>query len=122
MANLNLEPFVLKIDDNRRTPVVRLSFTKCPHLWFNGVATKLVRENIGDRIDVAIDPDTRRIALTEGDMRKMTDDSVHDSSRVFIARLTDELFEVFGECQRVYFDVSVYENAILLSPNGREIK
>lgn len=123
MATLDLEPFVLKIDDNKRTPVVRLSFTKLPHIWLNGVAAKIVSEQLGERLDVSIDPATQRIALTEGDMRKLSCERVTDEGRrIFISRFVDELAEVFGECKRIYFDLDVYENAILLTPNGRVVK
>ncbi|MBR3234588.1 MAG: hypothetical protein IKG11_03130 [Atopobiaceae bacterium] len=123
MAELNLEPFVLKIDQNKRNPVVRLSFTKLPHIWFNGPATQIVRESIGEQVDVSIDPDTKRIALTEGDMRKLSCERVTDEGRrIFISRFIDEIAEIYGECKRVYFDIDVYENAILLTPNGRVVK
>ena len=123
MAELNLEPFVLKIDQNKRNPVVRLSFTKLPHIWFNGPATQIVRESIGEQVDVSIDPDTKRIALTEGDMRKLSCERVTDEGRrIFISRFIDEIAEIYGECRRVYFDVDVYENAVLLTPNGRVVK
>lgn len=123
MAELNLEPFVLKIDQNKRNPVVRLSFTKLPHIWFNGPATQVVRESIGEQVDVSIDPDTKRIALTEGDMRKLSCERVTDEGRrIFISRFIDEIAEIYGECRRVYFDVDVYENAVLLTPNGRVVK
>ena len=123
MAELNLEPFVLKIDQNKRNPVVRLSFTKLPHIWFNGPATQIVRESIGEQVDVSIDPDTKRIALTEGDMRELSCERVTDEGRrIFISRFIDEIAEIYGECKRVYFDIDVYENAILLTPNGRVVK
>lgn len=123
MANLSLDPFVLKLDSTPKSPVVRLSFTKLPHIWFNGVAAGIVRENLGERVDVAIDPDTKRIALTEGEMRKLSCERVTDEGRrIFISRMVDELAEIFGECRRVYFDLEVFDNAILLKPNGRMLR
>lgn len=122
MAELNLEPFVLKIDQNKRIPVVRLSFTKLPHIWFNGPATQIVRDSIGEQVDVSIDPSTKRIALTEGDMRKLSCERVTDEGRrIFISRFIDEIAEIYGECKRVYFDIEVFENAVLLTPNGRVV-
>lgn len=123
MANLDLKPFTLRIDNTRDVPVVRLSFTKVPHIWFNGPATKVVREAVGERMDVAVDPETGRIALVEGNMRKLSCERVTDDGRrIFISRFTDEIAEVFGECKRVYFDIEVYDNAIALVPNGRVVK
>jgi hypothetical protein len=123
MANLDLKPFTLRIDNTRDVPVVRLSFTKVPHIWFNGPAAKVVREAVGERMDVAVDPETGRIALVEGNMRKLSCERVTDDGRrIFISRFTDEIAEVFGECKRVYFDIEVYDNAIALVPNGRVVK
>ena len=123
MANLDLKPFTLRIDNTRDVPVVRLSFTKVPHIWFNGLAAKVVREAVGERMDVAVDPETGRIALVEGNMRKLSCERVTDDGRrIFISRFTDEIAEVFGECKRVYFDIEVYDNAIALVPNGRVVK
>lgn len=123
MANLDLKPFTLRIDNTRDVPVVRLSFTKVPHIWFNGPAAKVVREAVGEHMDVAVDPETGRIALVEGNMRKLSCERVTDDGRrIFISRFTDEIAEVFGECKRVYFDIEVYDNAIALVPNGRVVK
>lgn len=123
MSSLDLKPFTLRIDNTKDAPVVRLSFTKLPHIWFNGPAAKIVRDAIGERMDVAIDPDSGRIALVEGDMRKLSCERVTDEGRrIFISRFVDEIAEVFGECRRVYFDIEVYDNAIALVPNGRVVK
>ena len=123
MSDLNLKAFTLRIDNTKESPVVRLSFTKVPHIWFNGAAVKIVREQLGDRMDVAVDPETKRIALFEGTMRKLSCERVTDEGRrIFISRFTDEIAEVFGECKRVYFDIEVYDNAIALVPNGRIVK
>ena len=123
MSDLDLKAFTLRIDNTKESPVVRLSFTKVPHIWFNGTAAKIVREHIGERMDVAVDPETQRIALFEGNMRKLSCERVADEGRrIFISRFTDEIAEVFGECKRVYFDIEVYDNAIALVPNGRVVK
>lgn len=123
MSDLDLRPFTLRIDNTKDVPIVRLSFTKLPHIWLNGPAAKVVREQLGERMDLAIDPETGRIALVEGTMRKLSCERVTDEGRrIFISRFIDELGEIYGECRRVYFDLEVFDNAVALVPNGRVVK
>jgi cellobiose phosphorylase len=45
-----------------------------------------------------------------------------DIRKISVSALADELSEIFGECRSVYFDIEVYDNAVLLTPNGRVTK
>lgn len=124
MADLDLSAFTVTLTESKAIrPTARLCFRGVPAITLNCTAANMVRENIGDRVSIQIDPETGDIALIAGDERKlMLDRQNSDIRKISVSALADELSEIFGECRSVYFDIEVYDNAVLLTPNGRVTK
>ena len=124
MANLDLSAFTVTLTESKAIrPTARLCFKGVPAITLNSSAANMVRGVLGERVSIQIDPDTGEIALINGDERKlMLDRQNSDIRKISVSALADELSEIFGECRNVYFDLEAYDNAVLLSPNGRVTK
>ena len=122
--SLDLSSFTVTLTINKaRKPTARLCFVGVPCITLNSTLANMVRQVLGDTVSIQIDPDTGEIALIEGDERKLIVDRVgSDVRKISVSAIADELTEIFGACRSVYFDPEVFENAVLLTPNGRVMR
>lgn len=123
MASLDLTEFTITLTMSKaKKPTARLCFVGVPTITLNSTAGLLVYETLGDTVSLQVDPLTGRIALIKGDERKLMLDRIgSDVRKIAVSAIADELVEIFGECRSVYFDPEVYDNAVLLKPNGRVV-
>lgn len=122
--SLDLSSFTVTLTISKaKKPTARLCFVGVPKITLNGTLANMVRKNLGEYVSVQVDPDAGEIALLKGNERKLMIDRIgSDVRKISVSTIADELTEIFGECRNIYFDPEVYDNAVLLVPNGRLVK
>ena len=102
----------LAIDNPKRKNKASLYLSR--HI--SGVAL----EKFGKTVDVLFDEKRRQFAITEGESLSlaMNTRSKRERAAISIGKLYGTCIDIFGKHRRVYFAAEVYDNCILLTPNG----
>ena len=89
-------------------------------LYLSRHISDVAAKRYGRTVNVVFDEKSRRFAITEGESLSlaMNTRSKRERAAISIGKLYGTCIDVFGRHRRVYFAAEVYDNCILLTPNG----